>query len=56
MNGTDNGGYINGSGDNRERVAILDAGAQYGKVRGCLLYVVAIYLSIMHNFLSSEKN
>lgn len=45
MNGTDNGGYINGSGDNRERVAILDAGAQYGKVRGCLLYVVAIYLS-----------
>uniref|UniRef100_K1R7T0 GMP synthase (glutamine-hydrolyzing) n=1 Tax=Magallana gigas TaxID=29159 RepID=K1R7T0_MAGGI len=32
MNGTDNGGFINGSGDNRERVAILDAGAQYGKV------------------------
>jgi hypothetical protein len=32
MNGKGSCKHINGRGDNQERVAILDAGAQYGKV------------------------
>lgn len=53
MNGTDNGGFINGSGDNRERVAILDAGAQYGKVRG--YYTVLKEFIICWSYLCVQK-
>jgi hypothetical protein len=45
MNGQESYDHINGRGDNPERVAILDAGAQYGKVE---------YQTIMHT--CDEKN
>ena len=47
MNGSDETGYVNGAGDSSERVAILDAGAQYGKVLYMLVSLVKILWEIL---------